>query len=67
MNASRYQVQLRAPQTGIILAVLTYLFHDKRLDGIFCKLPAVPFIVRLSAVTKQPAESAQAIPRAFHA
>ena len=59
MNASR------APQTGIILAVLTYLFHYKWLDGIFCKLPVVPFIVGLSAVTKQPAESAQAIPRAF--
>lgn len=54
-----YQIQLGAPQTWIVLAVGLGLLYDKRLDCVLGKVIVVPLVVRLPAVTKQPAEGAQ--------
>ena len=56
-----YQIQFRTAKTGIVFTVFPYLLYDKWLDCIFRKLLTIPFVVGLSAVTKQPAESAQTI------
>ncbi len=38
------------------MPVFTHFFNDQRLYGFVRELLVVPLIVRLSAVTKQPAE-----------
>jgi len=63
----RYQIQLRASQNGIGLAVFTHFLHNKWLYGVGRELLIVPFVIGLSAVTKQSAESPQPISRTFPA
>ena len=59
------QVQLCTAKAGVIPSVFVNLFHNQRFDGVLRKLLIVMFVVGLSAVTKQPAKSAQTIFRAF--
>lgn len=60
-----YQIQLCATETGISLAVFAHFFNNQRFNSIFSKFLIVIFIIGLSAITKQPAKSAQPIFRAF--
>ena len=59
------QVQLCTAKTGVFPSVFVDLFYNQRFDGVLGKLLFIMFIVGLSAVTKQPAKSAQTIFRAF--
>lgn len=54
-----YQIQLGTPQTRIVPAVGLGLLYDERFDRILGKVIVIPLVVRLPAVTKQPAEGAQ--------
>ena len=62
---SNNQVQLCTAKARVVPSVFVDLFHDQRFDGVLRKLLIIMFVVGLSAVTKQPAKSAQAIFRAF--
>ena len=53
-----YKIQFGTAQTGIVTAVILCLFYYKRLNGIFGKVVHISFVIGLSAVTKQSAESA---------
>ena len=56
----QYGVKLGCTEPWVGLAVLACLLHDDRLDGIFSKAFRITaLVVRLPAVTKQSAESAQ--------
>jgi len=54
-----YQVELGASQAGVVVPVFLHLLDHQRLYGIVRELPVVPLVIRLSAVTKQPAEKSQ--------
>lgn len=60
-----YQVQFGASQAGIVLPVFLDLLHDKRLYRVVREVRVIPFVVWLSAVTKQPAQPNTSVSRDF--
>lgn len=53
----------RKSQAGIVLPVFLDLLHDKRLYRVVREVRVIPFVVWLSAVTKQPAQPNTSVAR----
>ena len=56
-----YQIQFGAAQTRVVTAIILCLFYNKRFNGILGKVVHISFVIGLSAITKQPAESAEGV------